>query len=39
MVAFLLNQEEHDEKVTRISEKLLDKVYTQDFNLFVQDKE
>ena len=34
-MAFLLNQEEHDEKVARLSEKLLDKVYTQDFNMFV----
>lgn len=38
MVAYLLNQSEDDELVEKISKRLLAKVYSQEYNQFVQDK-
>jgi len=38
MVAYLLNQASDDEKVELISTRLLDKVYSPEYNMFVQDK-
>ena len=38
MVAFLLNQDEDTDQVLHVARRLLEKVYTQEYNEFVQDK-
>lgn len=38
MVAFLLNQDQDTDQVQHVARRLLSKVYTQEYNEFVQDK-
>lgn len=38
MVAFLLNQDQDTDQVQHVARRLLGKVYTQEYNEFVQDK-